>query len=82
MKCPYCGNEMELGLIQSPHEISWIEGKEKRNFPVARFHKGSVILCPLTLKTFATGCSVRAFLCRSCEKVIIDYSKDDRTLEL
>ena len=73
MKCPYCGNEMELGLIQSPHKLSWIKGKEKRTFPVARFHKGSVVLCALKPKTFASGCAVEAFLCRSCKKVIIDY---------
>ena len=31
MKCPYCNNEMEKGLIQSPQEISWLKG-EKRKF--------------------------------------------------
>ena len=46
MKCPYCGNEMELGLI-------------------AKY----------SLKSFVEGCAVKAFLCRSCKKVIIDYGK-------
>lgn len=27
MNCPYCNNEMEKGLIQSPHEISWLKGE-------------------------------------------------------
>ena len=76
MKCPYCGNEMEIGLIQSPHEIAWTKGNKKYTFSLGRFHKGSVTLCPLTLKTFAGGCSVEAFLCRSCKKVIIDYSDE------
>lgn len=31
MKCPYCGNEMEQGFIQSPQEISWKKG-DKRPF--------------------------------------------------
>jgi len=75
MQCPYCGNEMELGLIQSPHEIAWIKGTKKYTFSLGRFHKGSVVLSALTPKTLVTGCSVRAFLCRTCKKVIIDYKK-------
>ena len=55
MQCPYCGKEMELGLVQSPHEI---------------------VLSPLNIKNMITGCAVRAFLCRSCKKVIIDYSDE------
>ena len=38
MKCPYCGNEMEQGFIQSPQEISWKKG-DKRPFLV----KGSAV---------------------------------------
>ena len=45
MQCPYCGKEMELGLV-------------------------------LNIKNMITGCAVRAFLCRSCKKVIIDYSDE------
>ena len=29
MNCPYCGKEMEKGVIQSPHEINW---KKKKAF--------------------------------------------------
>ena len=52
MQCPYCGKEMELGLVQS------------------------IVLSPLNIKNMITGCAVRAFLCRSCKKVIIDYSDE------
>ena len=43
MQCPYCGKEMELGLVQSPHEIAWLKGDTKHAFAIAAAH--------LTLKT-------------------------------
>ena len=71
MKCPYCGNEMEEGIIQSSHEIAWIKGSKRHAFSRADFHEGSVVLSQLS---FLKGSAVTAFLCRACEKVIIDYS--------
>ena len=73
MKCPYCGKEMELGLISSPRELSWIKGKKKPYFGRAEFHDGAVVLSELS---FIKGSAVAAYLCRNCEKVIIDYSKE------
>ena len=73
MICPYCGSEMEQGLIQSPHEISWTKGEKKHLFGRAEFHQGSVVLSELS---FLKGSAVAAWLCRSCEKVIIDYSDE------
>jgi len=71
MICPYCGNEMEQGLIQSPHEINWKPGGKRPVFGRAEFHEGSVVLSELS---FLRGSAVEAFLCRACRKVIIDYS--------
>ena len=48
MKCPYCNNEMEKGLIQSPHEISWLKGEKRKFFGRAEFHKDSVVLSELS----------------------------------
>jgi len=76
MKCPYCGNEMELGLVQSPHEIAWLKGDTKHAFAIAAAYKDAIVLSPLNIKNMITGCAVRAFLCRSCKKVIIDYSDE------
>ena len=73
MKCPYCGNEMETGLIQSPQEISWIKGEKKHLFGRAELHDGSVVLSELS---FLKGSAVTAFLCRECQKVLIDYSDE------
>lgn len=68
MKCPYCGEEMEQGVIQSPHEIAW---KNKRSYiGTAKFHKGSIILSKLAI---FEGSAVTANCCHKCEKIIIDY---------
>ena len=76
MVCPYCDNEMELGLIQSPHEIAWTRGDKKHTIAAAKFHEGSVVLSPLSIKTAIEGNAVKAYICRKCRKVIIDYAKE------
>ena len=68
MKCPYCDGEMEKGLIQSPHEISWTPGSNRQTLGRAIFHDG-VVLSKLSM---LKGSAVTAWLCRGCEKVIID----------
>ena len=75
MKCPYCGNEMELGLIESKYQIVWTKGKKRHFLKNVTFPKGSVVLDKFDLKSFVKGCAVKAFLCRSCKKVVIDYGK-------
>ena len=70
MKCPYCDGEMEKGLIQSPHEIGWIPGGYRQILGRAEFH-GGVVLSELSI---FKGSAVTAWLCRGCEKVIIDYA--------
>jgi hypothetical protein len=73
MNCPYCGIEMEKDVIENQHEINW---KSKRHiFGNAEFHEGSVVLSE---RSFIKGSAVAAYLCRSCEKVIIDY-KDGKS---
>lgn len=49
MNCPYCNSEMEKGVIQSPHEISWLR-KKALLFAVAELHEGSVVLAELSLE--------------------------------
>ena len=71
MNCPYCGKEMDKGVIQSPHEISW---KKKKSFiGRAMFHEGSVVLSELS---FMSGSAAIAYLCRDCKKIVIDYSEN------
>ena len=77
MTCPYCNNEMEQGIIQSPHELSWKRGTKRPVLGRAEFHEGSVVLSELS---FMKGSAVVAFLCRECKKVIIDYSDEKADL--
>lgn len=70
MRCPYCGGEMEKGLIQSQHEIAWIPGGDRSVAGRAKFHNG-VVLSKLNL---LRGSAVTAWLCRGCEKVVIDFA--------
>jgi hypothetical protein len=72
MVCPYCGNEMEKGLIQSPREIAWLKGEKKAFLGKAAFHSGSVILSESSI---LKGSAVAAYLCRNCQKVLIDYAE-------
>lgn len=75
MNCPYCGKEMEKGLIESQHEINWKSGEKRKIFGASFFHKDSVILSELS---FTKGSAVVAYLCRNCKKVLIDYA-DERS---
>ncbi len=62
---------MEEGIIQSPQEISWKKGTKRPLIGRAQFHADSVVLSELS---FMKGSAVKAFLCRACRKVIIDYA--------
>ena len=68
MNCPYCGTEMEQSVISSRDEISW--ARKRHLIGRADFHEGSIVLLELS---FMKGSAVVAFLCRNCEKVVIDY---------
>ena len=68
MKCPYCNEEMQAGVIQSPNEISW---HEKRSFiGNGEFDMDRIVLSELSL---LKGSAVRAFCCKKCEKIVIDF---------
>jgi hypothetical protein len=71
MECPYCSSEMEKGVIQSQHGISW--SKKKHLFLNAEFHDDSVVLSEQSL---LKGSAVTAHLCRNCGVVIIDYKNN------
>ena len=73
MECPYCKAEMEKGVIDSQHEISWTD--KRHLFSNAIFHNKAVVLSE---HSFIKGSAVVAYLCRNCEKVVIDY-KDKKS---
>lgn len=67
MKCPYCEEEMEVGLVQSAKSIFWSERKHKFSFN-ANERQGEVSIAPLAWN----GCVANGFYCEKCRKVIID----------
>lgn len=71
MNCPYCGKEMEKGLIQSPHGLAWLKGEKRHTFARAELHEGSVVLSELSM---LRGSAVEAWLCRDCGKIVIDIA--------
>jgi len=73
MKCPFCGNEMELGYIQCRDGVTWTP-KKQLVAALSCFGRGSVSL--------ANGAAhnadaVFAYKCGECKKVVIDYSTDE-----
>lgn len=71
MKCPFCGEPMTDGIIQSPQEINWHSGGRKRIVNAAWLYSDSLVLSE---RSFWRGSAVRAARCGLCRKIVIDYS--------
>ena len=69
MNCPYCNKDTECGVIQSQHEIRW---REARHIFIT--HKETDVT--LSGRNIWKGSAARAYLCRECKKIIIDYSAE------
>lgn len=61
---------MELGSIQSKKQLCWYPGEKRHLVGLAKYFDGAVVLSDFHI----TGSEVRAYLCRSCEKIVIDYA--------
>ena len=74
MICPYCNNKMEEGYINSSHELNWKKGDKKysQGYSVNYDYNDSVLLGSFS---FLKGTAVKAYCCRNCTKIIIDYSE-------
>lgn len=70
MKCPYCGEEMEQGFLQGRNRIAWVK---KKHLISTLPKEGEVLLENNTFKDF----TLTAFICKSCKKIIVDYSDKD-----
>jgi hypothetical protein len=73
MKCPLCGIEMEDGYFQSMLRAAWVKKPHK----VSLMPKQGEILLE---NNFASDCVFAASICKSCKKLIIDYSDKDAIL--
>ena len=71
LSCPWCGKEMERGVIQSQNELNWIKGEKRRFFGKASFYKDSVVLSEFSA---LKGSAIIAHRCPDCRKIVIDYA--------
>ncbi|MBO4389317.1 MAG: hypothetical protein J5825_00495 [Lachnospiraceae bacterium] len=73
MNCPFCGKEMESGHIINwkGNSINWYKDEKK---PASLFSSSESV--ELAEFSFFGSSKVRSFICRSCKKVISDYSEN------
>ncbi len=72
MNCPYCGKEMEPGMITSINQIAWYkEGKRSRLTAYPPDQDKSIVLSEHSV---VRGSAVVSYLCRECQKIVIDYA--------
>ena len=69
MNCPYCGNEMTRGWIQSAGRVIFTTTKKEGGFVFK--NKSDVVL---TTNNFIVPVCI-AYLCGTCKKVVIDYAE-------
>ena len=69
-KCPYCGEEMELGYIQCRDGVLWSE--KKRIIAALPTLSRSIDLASDEGGVFS-GYSTEAYNCIKCKKIIIEY---------
>ena len=69
-KCPYCGNELKIGFLQSSG-LAFFTPKLHRIFIAPNLTNEDEVV--LTSKNM-TYPQCEAFLCSDCKKVIIDYT--------
>ena len=71
MKCPVCNAKMEKGYIQYYRILAWVRKKHK--FSLAP-REGELNM--INWNPFSYG-SLDAYICKSCKKIIMDYSDTD-----
>lgn len=69
MNCPFCNNTMEKGLLQSGQIMLWTK---KRHYVFLNAKDGEVELA----RDFLGGCHLPAWICKACEKIVVDYSQE------
>lgn len=69
MKCPYCNKDTEPGVIQSQHALRW----QKTRYIFLTKRETDITLSD---QNIWKGSAVKAYLCRECQKIVIDYSEE------
>lgn len=70
MNCPYCGNEMTRGWVQSARKVLFTTTKKEGGFFIN--NKKDVVL---TANNFVNPTCI-AYHCGACKKVVIDYAEN------
>ena len=73
MRCPFCGDPMEKGFIQSGNLMVWVKKKHRISLLP---REGEVILD----RNYWSGSTIPAHICKHCKKVIAEY-EEERTSE-
>ncbi|MBR4421430.1 MAG: hypothetical protein IKS69_02745 [Erysipelotrichaceae bacterium] len=69
MNCPYCGNEMIEGFVQSSEHIYFNRGNKARFFAAGDLRSKS--LTRLSIR----APYVKAYMCDRCQKIIMDLKR-------
>lgn len=72
MKCPFCGEEMTPGVIQSRDGVYWSR-EAGAVAALAGLKKDAITLADSGSSVFG-GAAAEAFNCPRCKKIILDYS--------
>lgn len=75
MECPNCNSKMEKGFLQGHKRVAWVKNKHKVSL---RPKEGEVLLANNMVNDFIFP----AWICKTCEKIIIDYSDKDVQMPL
>ena len=70
MKCPNCSEKMDQGYLQGMKRVAWVKNKHKVSLLPKQ---GEVLLENNTVKDFL----LKAWICKNCKKIIIDYSNKE-----
>lgn len=69
MICPYCGEEMVDGFIQSANQIYFNKGKRARFFAAGDLRSRNLT------KVSLRAPNLKSYLCENCQKIIVDVSR-------
>ena len=74
MQCPYCGEEMEQGVIQCRDGVYW---RKKKGLvaAVSGLSKDALDLAHSQARPFS-GAAAIAYHCQSCKKIVMDYTQE------
>ena len=69
MKCPFCDSEMEKGYVQANRGMAWT--KKIHLFDLVSPNKGEIIF---HIKNAFCKAYFDAYICKTCKKILVDYS--------